>query len=839
MRASTQWLKELTGIDASPEELAEKLTAIGLEVDEFHRFDPPEGVVVAEIKTKKVHPTKDKYTVVELFDGKEDVTVLCGAPNVPEPGGHVLFARVGAKLPIGPEGALVELGAKKIAGVESRGMICSEPELNLGADGVGIIVLGSDAPAPGTPLSDALPVGDVVLEIGLTPNRPDCLGHIGIARDLAAVYGVPFTAPDVDAPAIWAEGVTTVVPATAERVSLPWKGGKEVALEGDDSGIGPFAVQIDDAERCPRYGAAFVINAKVQPSPFALRYRLHVLGLRSINNLVDVTNLVMLETGHPIHGFDGTTLEGKRIVVRTAHEGETMTTLDEVERKLLPTDLLICDGNKPVAIAGVMGGLNSEISDTTKHVVIECAYFDPRSVRRTSRRLDLHTDASHRFERGVDPNDVPYVLARAASLMAQVSGPGTFALRDAIDANPAPIERRTLTLRRSVLRGLLGIEVPSDRVTAILGALGCEIVEETEDAVTVRAPSWRPDLGAYASAGEADLVEEVGRIYGYDKIPFEVPRVSPSREGTPARILFERALREAGTAAGLSEAVTYAFVSPEDLRKARVSTDATPVRNPLSSDRSVLRTSLLPGLAGIASRSLHRQAGEVAVFELGRVFTPGAELPAERTVLSLMLAGRRGGWIGDERSIDFYDLKGALEVLARWMGGTLTLAVHEALSVHEALHPKRRAQILVDGHEVGFLGELHPDVSDDLEIDGRAQFAELDVAKLRAAIEESGAPQAIEPPRVPAVTRDVSLALAEEITAGAVISTLREAAGGLAESVELFDLFRGGALPAGTKAMGFRIRYRDPSATLTDKKVDKVHAKAVKAAEKAHSATVR
>ncbi|HJL22210.1 MAG TPA: phenylalanine--tRNA ligase subunit beta, partial [Polyangiaceae bacterium LLY-WYZ-15_(1-7)] len=529
MKASYQWLKELTGIDATPEELAEKMTDLGLEVEGLERFEAAPLVVVAEVRAKEKHPKRDKLTVVQVDDGSgEDVTVVCGAPNVPEVGGKVLFAQVGAKLPT-EDGGVFEIGERKLGGVLSRGMICSERELNLGAGHEGIFVFGPDAPANGTPLAEALPVGDVVFEIGLTPNRPDCLGHLGLARDLCAAWGKPFTPPPVPTPR-HAEGVVAVVPKGETTFRLPWSGdGPEVAWDGPSDALGPFAVDIEDAEGCPRYGAAFVLAVKVGPSPFWLRYRLHCLGHRSISNLVDATNLVMLETGHPIHGFDLETLRGRRIVVRGAEAGETMTTLDDEERELAPGDLLICDGEGPVALAGVMGGANSEIGDGTQHVAIECAYFDPRAVRRTSRRLGMHTDASHRFERGVDPNDVPRVLARAAALMAELGG--GVALAEGLDAYPAPVQAKEVTLRRHVLDGLLGLEVPKEVPAKVLGDLGFEVLEDGEDAVKVAVPTWRPDV-----AREADLVEEVGRVYGYERVPTVVPPVQPSRSGTSARI---------------------------------------------------------------------------------------------------------------------------------------------------------------------------------------------------------------------------------------------------------------------------------------------------------------
>ena len=829
MRASYEWLKELTGISAPVDEIAQTLTSIGLEVEGVEEFSAPERVVVARVESKKPHPERDKLTVVEVFDGAETLTVICGANNVPEPGGLVLFAQVGAKLTL-PDGEVLEIAPRKMGGIESRGMICSETELNIGTDGQGIVVLPENAADPGTTLANALAVGDTVFEIGLTPNRPDCLGHIGLARDLAAALNVPFERPIVEAPFGWAEGMQGVVPIDVNHFKLPWEGGKEVVLDDAYAELGPFAVDIEAPDRCPRYGAAFVLEAKVRRSPFPLRYRLHVLGQRAINNLVDVTNLVMLETGHPIHGFDLEKIRGRRIVVRTAYEGELMQTLDGVERTLCAEDLLICDGEGPVAIAGVMGGLESEISESTRHVVIECAYFDPRSVRRTSRRLGLHTDASHRFERGVDPNDVHYVLARAAARMARYSPLGAVALRDALDAYPTRMLRRKVTLRRGRLDALLGVQVPQGVPARVLQAIGCTIDANTPHALEVQVPTWRPDIGAYPVAAEADLIEEVGRIWGYDNIPDNLPRVMPSREGTPARILFERATREAAVSAGLLEAVTLSFTSADELTRARVSSKAVALRNPLGEDRALLRTSLLPGLAAAASRSLRRQVEAISLFELGRVFTPvDAELPHERAVLGMLLAGKRHGWIGDERSVDFYDLKGTLEAIAAAWSAPLNLVGQLDVGF---LHPRRCATVTVADKRVGVMGELHPEVCEALEIEGRAMYAQIDVEVLRHAVESMDAAHAAEPPRVPAVYRDIALSVPETVSAGELASAMSDAAEGVAESIRLFDLYRGESIGEGHKSLAFRILYRDPSTTLTDKQVDAIHAKVAKSVQR-------
>lgn len=826
MLASYRWLKELSGVDASPEQMAEKLTDAGLEVESLTVFPVAEGVVVAEVTALRPHPTKDKLRLVMVDHGEGTQEVVCGAPNVPEPGGKVLLAKLGAVLPPQQEGGEPFVIAERaVAGVPSAGMLCSEKELSLGEGGEGIYVFPGQGPAAGTLLAEALPAGDTVFEIGLTPNRPDCLGHIGIARDLAAMFKVEMPALNVGSPPTFAEGVSSVI-GNKDTIQLEWNGGREVSIESAPEG--PLTLDIKDTSRCPRYGAAAVLGVRVGPSPFWLRYRLHCLGVRSISNLVDATNLVMLEWGHPIHGFDYDKLRGTKIEVRTAQAGETIETLDGVERKLNNDDLLICDGEGPVAIAGVMGAANSEIGDTTTNVVIECAYFDPRSVRRTSRRLGLHTDASHRFERGVDPNAVPAVLARAAAVIAEVGG--GIALAEAIDIYPSKIEGPVVQLRHSALESLLGVTVPNLEPMRVLQALGAK-VEPIEGGIRAKVPTWRPDLGR-----EADLIEEVARIWGYEHIAPTVPKVRASRTGTPARLLFERALRNSATGAGLHEAITYAFVSPEDLEKSAAAPADVKVDNPLSEAHSVMRTSLLPGLAGAAVHALRRQAPEARLFEVGRSFHKGDDiLPKEITRFALLLAGSAQDGFA-HRDVDFYDLKGAIEDSLSELGNVRFEFAGEA-PAH--LHPRRSAQVFIGETPLGFAGELHPDVADALEFGGRrATYAELSVEALDAVRAARGTPLAPAIPRFPFVSRDVALLLDQERPAAHVAETLRETST-LIESVELFDVFEGDTLPDGKRSLAFHIHYRDPEGTLTDKKVDKEHSKLVKAAAKELQAELR
>ena len=826
MLVSFRWLQELCPVDADVAEVAHRISLAGLEVEAMDEKGANlPGVVIAEVRTKRPHPKKDKLTLVTVFDGEDEHEVVCGAPNVPEPGGRILFARSGAVLPNG-----IEIAPRKVGGIESNGMICSEAELDIGVDADGIFVVdAANLALPGTGAADALDLHDVILDISLTPNRPDGLGHVGIAREIGVLFGVGYRPRKAAGPhRTFAAGSSFRSGEPTTRLTNLWDTEGETV---DTPELPPISVEIADGDRCPRYGAALVSGVKVAPSPFWLRYRLHNLGLRALSNVVDATNLILLEWGHPIHGFDLARLGGSKVVVRRAAEGEKMATLDGVVRTFTADDLLICDGDGPVAVAGVMGGLDTEIRDKTQDVLIECAYFDPRSIRRTSRRLGLQTDSSHRFERGVDPEAVPRVLASAASLIAELGG--GVAATTAIDRVAIAYEPKSIRFRSTRAAQLLGTPVSNDESLRILESLGCRIVERSDDVITTEAPSWRPDLDR-----EVDLIEEVARVRGYEEIPTAVPRVHPSEAGTAGLLKFVDALRDAAVTSGLYEAVNYGFLSVDDLRRARVSIDAVPLANPLSEERAVMRTSLLPGLTAAAARAQRHGATEVRLFELARTFHPSDDvLPREDTVLAIALAGTRSGWIGGEEPFDLYDGKGVAQAIVdRVFGQVPGLVPGDAPTF---LHPKRSAVLTLASRPIGFVGEIHPDVGDDLGLIGRVVYAELDVLGLFELSEELGPMQARGLPKFPAVARDIAMLVRDQFSAGEIADALRETSKGLAESVRLFDLYRGDQIPDGHRSLAFRVTYRDPEGTLTDKRVDKVHASLAKLARDRFEATIR
>ncbi len=822
MRVSFRWLCELLPeLRADPYEVAERLTNAGLEVEGIERFGAGlDRVVVAEVLESEPHPQRKKLSLVTVEHGHgERLRVVCGASNVPAPGGLVVLATVGTTLPaVG-----ITLEAREIGGVPSTGMLCSTTELGLSEAADGILVLPEGTAAPGTPLPEAVPAAtDTIFEVGVTPNRADALGHVGVARDVAALYGLTLQPPAPTEPKRIAE---------AELQKL-------------------VSVQNESPERCPHYGAAAVVDVTVGPSPLWLQWRLFALGIRPVSNVVDVTNLLLLETGHPMHAFDLDRVTEARIVVRPAAAGEPFTTLDGVTRQLDADDLVICDGAGPTALAGVMGGENSEIRTDTRRVLLECAYFTPRGIRRTARRHGMQTDSSYRFERGVDWSGIPHVLERAQSLLEELAGGAVVTGAIHARGTEQPIAR--MTLRSQRMDAVLGTRVPFDEATGILERLGL-VVEKSpagDTTAVVHGATWRPDLKR-----EIDLIEEVARVRGLEQIPTVVPRVAPRVPRSTGRL--ERSLASAATGLGLSEALCYAFVSARELEMLKAPPPCVTLTNPLTEERSVMRTSLLPGLLDALRRARRRGERSVRLYSMGAVFlppdgsppSPAAEsarprrsqdegvLPLERPAFAAVLAGLRPGYLQREE-LDVYDAKGiALELVARVTGRGAELRSASGTREAAHLHPRGAADVIAEGIRVGRLGPLHPAVVDDLDLDGPALVVELDLAALETVPTVTPTYRPI--PRLPAVTRDISLEVTEAVPAGNLQRRIAEAAGDLCESVELLDVFTGRPIPEGSRSLTFRVVYRDPKAathpdqarTLTDKEVDARHVQVRAAAE--------
>ncbi len=837
MKASTQWLSELSGIDASPTEMGERLTRAGLEVEGTHHFGRGlDGVVVVEVRDKKPHPKKDKLTLVRVFDGKEEIDVVCGAPNVPAPGGRVALVKVGATLPDG-----MAIASREVAGAMSHGMLASEKELGIGDDHDGILVM-EGTPKIGASIVSALQLDDTILELNVTPNRPDALGHYGLARELSVVFGVPFTPRMREVPSRLLAELPPPPPGNEGIPLLAGNGSptETISMVAPAAGIPlTIPIEIHDAARCPRYLGLVLHRARQKHTPFWMRNRLFVLGQRSIDALVDATNWVLLETGHPIHAFDLAKIRGGRVVVRLASEGERLKTLDGIDRKLTSDDLVIADLEGPIALAGVMGGAESGVSETTEHILLETAWFDPRSVRRTARRHGLHTEASHRFERGADPSALPMVARRAATILAQVSDAAPSPC--IVDAHPRKISPVSIAVSPKYFGAFLGDDVPENEARRILEALGCAVSPGEHDGWRVTAPLHRPDLGR-----REDLAEEIARVRGYDRIPSELFAPLPDSRARPKRPMILRALRRGAMAAGLYEAVAFTFLAPSDLEKARASTNAIAIANPLSEERSVMRTSLLPGLLAAASRSERHQSPRVRLFELARTYAPSTaegphEVPVRESLrLAILLAGPRDQWIGESAAVDFFDGKGALELALRTIGLSMTTVRDEALAADApALHPRMRARVMVDGEPVGVIGELHPDVQEAHGLTARPVYAELDADALVRLAEKHGPAQVLELPRFPKVQRDLAVVVDEAVASAEVADLVRSAASGLVEDVVTFDVYRGKPIAEGKKSLAFRISYRDREATLTDARVESTHAAVVASTEARFGARLR
>lgn len=821
MLVSLRWLRELLpDLTQSAAAVAERLTAIGLAVDAVtNRGEGINACLVAKVCRLEPHPSRSGLRLVTVDRGQgREQRVVCGAPNVPDPGGLVVLAPLGARL---PGMGMVPLQARSIGDVMSEGMLVSEAELGVADSSEGLYLPGAPGSfAPGTPLFEACPeFDDVILELDITPNRPDALGHVGVARDLAAAMGMKFALPVPEVTG------TPVQESISQLISI----------------------ENQAPDRCPRYGARAATHVEVRPSPDFMRHRLYRLGTRPISNVVDITNWLMLLFGHPMHAFDLARVRGGRIVIRQAHAEEPFTTLDGVARQLVADDLVIADGQGPVALAGIMGGADSEIAATTSDVLLECAYFAPRGIRRSARRHGMHTESSHRFERGVDFSETELVLFHAQALLVQLASARL--VKGSLDVCGALPELPRISLRPSRLDALLGTPVSPEDSRAILTSLGFGVTEGASDSGTlsvVGAPH-RPDVTI-----EADLIEEVARIRGLDQIPTVLPAIVPHRPR--ATVKLEREVIREATSLGLSETVLYSFTNPGALGRARAEESSVVIENPLSEDRNVLRTSLLPGLLDVVARARRHGESSLRLFGIGGVFLPPSAavqgaleaihptkeedhgvLPVELPRFMAVLGGAQRAYLTRAPEVDAFDAKGVAVELVERLTRCAAAVRHCPDAPHTAyLHPRGAAEVLVDGVVVGVFGPLHPDVVDAFDLGTPVQVIEL----MLDVILQVGtkAPRYRPIPRLPAIVRDICLEVPEQLAAEQIMGAISAAAGEKCESVELFDLFRGGSLPDGLRALAFRVVYRDPRAalapdqarTLTDEEVDACQAKVVK-----------
>jgi phenylalanyl-tRNA synthetase beta chain len=801
MKVSFNWLRELVGLKpgVTADAVAQQLTLVGLEVESIERRGRDVGgVLIAEVRGARPHANAEKLTLVRVVAGgaqQDEVEVVCGAPNVPASGGKVAWAPPGATLPGGRK-----LERKDVRGVSSPGMLCSEVELGLSEASDGILILSPDAPV-GADLARHVGLLDEVLEVNVTPNRPDALSHIGIAREVAALFGAPLRVPPPDA---------------VSDIPLPTGRGVDV--------------QIRDAAGCPRYNARIVTGLGVGPSPLALRVRLAACGVRAISNLVDATNYVMLETGHPLHAFDLDKLRGG-IHIRRANRGERMTTLDGVDRALQEGDVVIADDGGAIALAGVMGGADSEISAGTTAVLLETATFDPRAIRRTAKRLGLHSEASHRFERGVDAEGIPHASRRAAAMLARLGGGAVTG--EGVDRYPQQQEPRRVSLSLAGLARLAGFEIPLAQAAEKLAAIGIASTPDGADRLTATIPSFRPDVSI-----EEDLVEEVMRLVGYDRAPARLPRSSGAPEPNPQA--FADRARDLLAALGLAEIVSWGFVPRAWLAPlgARLA-EGVVVKNPISSDYEVMRTSLLPALLDAARRNVARGVPDVGLFEVGPVVwrAPDAkEAPDEPMVAAALLIGRRADWLRPGAAVDFSDGKHVAVELLRGMA----VASPRFLPVRGGLlHPGAGAAIHVEGRDtpVGLVGEVHPRIARALGVEQRAVYFEVMLDALSGGRQ---AIRAVPPPRFPAVTRDISFWIDVAATADEQRALLTSEAGPLLRDLAVLEDYRDPKYtPAGKKGMLWSLTYRADDRTLTDAEVDAAHARIVAALKAAPSIVIR
>ena len=783
MRVTVGWLKKYVDIEESAQEIADMLTLQGLEVSGCFAVRPClEGVITSRVVSIEPHPDSQGLWVCRVDTGKGISTVLCGAQNVCA-GDCVPLAVPGTCL---PDGKVIE--AVTLHGVLSEGMLCSESELRLSEDHVGILKL-LPGTSPGLDLGRAVALDDDVLDIEVTPNRPDCLSVIGIAREIAAkmqrCLRLPEGSPQEEGPSV--EGISSV--------------------------------EIHAPEACPRYVARVVEDLRVTSSPFWLRRLLSLVGLRPINSVVDVTNYVMWESGQPLHAFDLDRLEERRIVVRKARKGETITTLDGQERSLSPEDLLICDARRPVALAGVMGGLDSEISERTTRMLLESAFFEPRGIRRTGKRLGLSTEASYRFEREIDKEGTLRAANRACGLMLAMGGGR---LRSgALDVYPIPYRPKSIPMTVSRINRLLGTSLEKKRIVGFLTGLEMRVKDEDGEALEIAPPSFRPDVQM-----GMDVVEEVARLYGYEAIPTRMP-------AAPVSVVFDQPERRAEDLArdllvgmGFCEVVNYSFCGKEllgllgfptttDLRGMPV-----PLQNPLTEAQGFMRTTLVGPLLDTIARNMRQRKRDLRVFEVGRVFlpSPGKVLPEERKMLAGGMVGRRypERWNEPDAAVDGYDLRGVLEVLLRAFGvGEFEWKPSDQIS---CLHPGCSGDILINTTKIGIAGKLHPVVQEALEIAGDVYLFEMEFAHLAPRVDRPKKYKAYS--RRPPVQRDIALVIDERITYRQVIDKIWSFADTRVTDIELFDVYHGPPVPEGEKSMAFRITYQDPSSNLTDEEIN-------------------
>ncbi len=794
MKVTLNWLQEFVDFSLSPKELSKALTMVGLEVEEYHAMERQfSGVIAGKVTDAEKHPEAPQLTICHVDTGGQTVSVVCGAPNV----------TIGMKAPFAVEGAVLADGrkveAKEIRGYTSRGMLCSEAELGLTERAEGLMVLPESA-SVGKDLNAVLGDPDVVMDIAITPNRPDCLSVIGIAREIAAITGVPLKIP------------------TITLAEIP------------QSGENPFRVEINDTQRCFRYSGRLLKNIRILPSPYWMAARLHAVGVRSINNVVDITNFVMMETGQPLHAFDSNMLAGQKIIVRTAKAGEKFVTLDGQERSLDNQALLICDANKPVALAGIMGGQNSEVESDTNTVFLESAYFEPVGIRRTSKKLDIASESSRRFERGIDPNGTLFAINKSVQLMIEHANGQV--VGHAVDEYPSRVMPVEVDLSGKTTNTLLGTSLTKEKINQILAILDITLVSERNDQLTFRVPTFRPDL-----TREIDLIEEIARHYGYDNIPVASSAPIDFHQKANERVAFKDQLRKYLSGFGFKETISLSLVSPS-LAKAFLPAESELVEllNPFSPELSTFRTNLILSLLSNVAYNRNRQMQNLRLFEIGDAAwrIVGKKEVTEKCQVTGVLAGKRSEqtWNQNAEPFDFYDIKGAVTGLLSMLG----IHAFELDRCHESYWDEESSSIKMNGQLVGTFGKISNEVCSLFKIKIPDIYAFcLDFDSL---CEYGKKQRTYDPiPRYPSVPFDMALVIDMHIPIGEIEREIWHAGGANLVKVHLFDYYRGEQVAKDKKSIAFSLTFSSKERTLDEKDVQQAvqkilaHLKSLFAAE--------
>ena len=798
MLISLNWLKQYIDLDGIEiNEMENALTMIGQEVEKIEVLgENLENVVTAQIIEKEMHPDSDHLTICKVDNGKEILQIVCGAPNH-KAGDKVVLAQVGAKL--APD-FVIKKG--KIRGVESNGMLCSEEELNIGKDSDGIMILPEDTPV-GVPMKEYLGINDTVFELEITPNRPDCLSHIGIARELGAYYNKEVKYPSF---AINSESSEK----TADNIS----------------------VEIEDSNLAKRYVARIIKNVTVKESPKWLKERVESIGIRSINNIVDASNFIMMELNQPNHTFDLDKIEGGKIVVRAGHENEKLVTLDEQERKLNSDDIVISDGVKAVALGGVMGGQNSEITENTKNILLEVANFNSQNVRKTSRRLTLFSESSYRFERRVDEENAINVINRLANIIQEVAG-GEI-LEGVVDNYPVPYKKKTATLNFERLNRFVGKNIPRETVIGILTRLEIEVVDNGETLI-LTAPTYRDDL-----ENEQDYFEEVIRMYGFDNIENILPKLDISEKPVIDTTKLSTQVKLIVANAGLKEVINYSFVPKDAMEKIKYTSvereNLIDLLRPITEDFVTLRPTLLYSLLKNAKENMNRNATNIRFFEVSRTFVKAEELAKEEVKLGIILAGENNKTLWNPKPVpyDFYDLKGIVEEIFTQLKFNNYMIKRSEQSQY---HPGRSVDVFVGRELIGSFGEIHPDVLENFDLGKTSVLVgEFNIDLIQKYIGKKIKYQGIV--KYPAVPRDFAFVMREDILVGDVLKTIQKVDKKI-EKVELFDIYQGAGVLPGMKSVAISVILRDKNKTLEEKEIVDISNKIVAKVEKDYGAVLR